>query len=177
MQSTEKWLPVVGYEGAYEVSDHGRVRSLDRQVSAGNSPYWIKGLVRRTHVLPNGYEHIVLKMLGKKKNQYVHRLVAIAFCDGYEDGLEVMHADGNRLNNWASNLSWGTRSANIDDQVRHGTHANAIKTHCPQGHGYTPENTYSPSANRGWRECRVCIGRRIESRRARTRAERRAATQ
>lgn len=171
MQSTEQWRPVSGFEGAYEVSDRGRVRSLDRFVSAGGSPYRVLGQAIRSSLNPNGYEVVTLKLRGRKSSRYVHRLVAEAFITGREDGFEVLHSDGDKRNNSAMNLSWGSRSANINDQVRHGSHANAAKTHCPKGHEYTRENIYAPAAHPDWRECRACIRVRV-ARRAAVRASR-----
>jgi hypothetical protein len=133
-----KWLPVVGWEGLYEVSDHGSVRSLDRLIThrgrAGS-------LVQRPHrgrVLelvhhPAGY---LATTIGGQ-SRLVHRLVARAFLGPpVEKGMEVCHWDGNPTNNSLSNLRWDTRSGNKLDEVRHGTHASAKKSHCPWGHWY-----------------------------------------
>jgi hypothetical protein len=72
------------------------------------------------------------------------------------EGLEGCHWNDDPTDNRVDNLRWGTRSANVLDSVRNGTHHMARRTHCPQGHAYTPENTYlyPPDGRRACRECR-----------------------
>lgn len=65
-----------------------------------------------------------------------------------------MHLDGDKLNNGASNLAYGTRSQNIKDTVRHGTNRNVLKTQCPAGHPYDAVNT--EYHRRGYRTCKPC---------------------
>lgn len=85
----------------------------------------------------------------------LHRVVLDAFIGPRPKGMEACHANGDPTDNRLVNLRWDTRSANAADSVRHGTHVNTRKTHCPMGHGYTPENTYiKPTGNRCCRECR-----------------------
>lgn len=97
----EKWVDVIGYEGLYQVSDHGRVRSLGR-----------KARILKTVKRSNGYLKVNLSKNGKVKNQSVHRLVATAFVSNDEDLPEVNHEDGNKENNHYSNLVWCTSSYN-----------------------------------------------------------------
>ena len=82
---------------------------------------------------------------------------------------EVCHDDSNASNNVVDNLRWDTRSANVLDQVRHGTHVQARKTHCPRNHPYDEQNTYRN--NQGRRECRACHREAQAARRARRRQE------
>jgi len=113
----EKWLPVPGYEDLYEVSDLGRVRSLDR---TGPAP---RGVGKRSHQgrilspYPNksGYSQVSLWSSGKIRKRYVHRLVAIAHIGPPPNGemSEVNHLDFNRANNMVDNLHWATRKENI----------------------------------------------------------------
>lgn len=139
----EQWLPVVGFEGFYEVSDHGRVRSLDRIV------YFRDGRKRRSpgrilkpwHSDRGGYPVVGLKSPNRNRKAHVHILVLEAFVGPRPDGLACCHNDGNGLNNSLINLRWDTYSANNHDLVKHGIHGQGSKTHCPQGHEYTPENT------------------------------------
>ena len=105
----ENWKPVVGYEGLYEVSDQGRVRSVDRITRDGRR--W-KGRVLSTSKVSSGYLHTVLSVDGKYDHVYVHRLVADAFVPNPQGKLEVNHKDGNKKNNVASNLEWVTHSEN-----------------------------------------------------------------
>ncbi len=90
---------------------------------------------------------------GKRTGIKVHHMVAAAFLGPRPDGTEVRHLNGKPADNRPMNLAWGTRSENQLDSVRHGTHHMASKTHCPAGHGYTPENTRTYN---GKRTCRAC---------------------
>lgn len=94
----ETWKPIPGFEKYGKVSNLGRVWSS-------------RGKMRTTFVAKNGYERV--GFCGGKHTIAVHKLVALAFCDGYKDGLCVNHKDGNKLNNMASNLEWVTHSENI----------------------------------------------------------------
>ena len=122
----EQWRPVVGYEGLYEVSDHGRVRSLDRLVVC------VTGVQR---VIPgrlmrfkppikkyNPYYQVGLTRDGKQKYYAIHVLVLSAFVGPRPSNLMWgRHLDGSPLNNHASNLAWGTAKENSADSIRHGT--------------------------------------------------------
>ena len=148
---TERWLPITGYEGTYEVSDLGRVRSLDRISSQGRR---LKGQVLKQGRNAAGYMSVGLHLAGDATTYLVHRLVLTAFEGPPPDEMETRHMDGNSSNNVASNLVWGTSQENIRDQLRHGTQVNAKKTKCPQGHLYDGENLYvEPN---GTRRCRTC---------------------
>jgi len=92
------WKPIVGFEDCGEVSNTGLIRNKH-------------GLIRKTTVAKNGYERVGFH--GGQETVFVHRIVARAFCDGYADGLEINHKDGNKLNNNADNLEWVTRSQNV----------------------------------------------------------------
>lgn len=91
-----------------------------------------------------------------------------AFAGPCPEGLEVRHLDGDPANNRLTNLCYGTHSENVQDSLRHGTHAQARKDHCNAGHEFTPENTYIRPDN-GYRQCRTCYIERSHERRARTR--------
>lgn len=102
----ENWKRVVGYEGMYDVSDQGGVRSLDRFVAGrSGSMRKLKGRVLVPYTDPRGYKsvHICRDKLIK-----VYRLVAIAFIPNPYSKKEVNHIDGNPLNNNVSNLEWAT---------------------------------------------------------------------
>jgi hypothetical protein len=115
----------------------------------------------------DGYQSVSLWREGEQSTALVHRLVLFAFAGPPEDLDEALHRDGDRTNNTASNLTWGTHSDNQLDQVAHGMHANASKTHCPQGHPYTPENTYvyPGKPHRMCRTCRVNYSRQYHQKR------------
>lgn len=107
--SAEQWLPIPGYEHLGEVSNLGRIRSL-------------KGAIRKTVFGKNGYERIGLKAKGAKNTNYVtvHRIVALAFCPGFRDGLTVNHINGVKTDNRAENLEWCSLKNNIRHAYRSG---------------------------------------------------------
>lgn len=164
-----EWRPVVGYEGKYEVSSDGQIRTLPRIDSYGRP---VKGRLRTLSVVGNGYQLITMSSDGKKAGRYVHVMVAEAFHGPGPHGMEVRHLDGNKLNNRASNLAWGTSGENKLDMVRHGSHYTASKTHCPQGHPYSDANTYvNPAGSRCCRTCRREQGQRRTERARLARSE------
>lgn len=112
VMTDELWLPVLGYEGLYEVSSEGRVRSLAGRRS---------GRVLKSRVLKpfniRGYCLVGLSRNGVTKTFQVHRLVMCSFT-GLEPLLEVNHKDGNKSNNRHTNLEWVTHRENIDHAHR-----------------------------------------------------------
>jgi hypothetical protein len=138
----EQWRPVVGYEGRYSISDRGRVYSLltDKILRQANAHAGHKTVSLRPFVNGSGA-------------QFVHKLVLEAFVGPAPDGLVCRHLNGDPADNRLENLCWGTRKENGEDASRHGTLGNARKTHCPQGHAYSTENT---RVWRGRRYCRTC---------------------
>lgn len=95
----EKWKDIKDYEGYYQISSYGRVKNI----KTGNI---INGDTNNI-----GYKRIWL-YAPVKKRFFVHRLVALHFCEGYQEDLVVNHKDGNKLNNSSKNLEWVTRSEN-----------------------------------------------------------------
>lgn len=153
--TVERWLPIQGYEGCYEVSDLGRFRSLDRIVPysyGGTRP--VKGRPLKRHSDAGGYQIVILSRLGRRRTYLAHRLVLTAFVGPPADGIEACHNNGVRDDNRLINLRWDTRSANRMDAVRHRTHRNTRKSHCLRNHEFTPENTYVYGP--GWRQCKAC---------------------
>lgn len=112
----EEWRDVQGYEGLYQVSNLGRVRSCDRLVTNSiNSNFKVK---RKGKILSNidhgnGYIYVSLTKEGKRENHYVHRLVAKAFIPNPENLPEIDHKDHNRENNIPENLEWVSHFENI----------------------------------------------------------------
>jgi len=121
-QSVERWLPVVGYEGFYEVSSHGRVRSIDRELlyADGRVCVW-KGRILRQSLSAHKYPKVALSKNCVQQTLCVHRLVLAAFVGPRPDGMEGCHNDGNPMNNHFSNLRWDTPISNNRDKEHHGT--------------------------------------------------------
>ena len=142
---------MVGWEGLYEVSSLGRVRTLPRHGKPGR-------ILKLQQAKRGGYPAVSMSRNSIGRTFKVHVLVAAAFLGPKPDGLEVLHADDDKNNNVATNLRYGTRSENLDDRVRNRIHHNAAKTHCSRGHEYTQENTViKKKANgRTQRACRAC---------------------
>lgn len=121
----ERWKAVRGYEGLYEVSNMGRVRSLDRitlrRDIQGILRQWkYKGRLLRRNINEDGYYKVGLSKV-TSKNFLVHRLVLESFIGPRPPGKESIHKDGNYQNAKLSNLRWGTHMENMHDKVRHGT--------------------------------------------------------
>jgi hypothetical protein len=153
----ELWRPIPGYEGAYEVSDHGRVRSLDREVYAGRGRTRKSvGRVLSAH-FGDHYVKVRLKLHGSGRTWNVHTLVALAFIGPKPEGMEVCHGNGDAHDNRAANLRYDTHSANGRDRTLHGRDRLANRTHCNKGHEFTEANTFiRAGANESGRRCRTC---------------------
>lgn len=110
----EIWLPVIGFESTYEVSDMGQVRRSGKAHRAGKGRGGGAQLGRlvKQHITRFGYVHVQLWMQGKPKMKLVHRLVAEAFIGPRPRGLVVNHKDGRKTNNVPSNLEYVTSSQN-----------------------------------------------------------------
>jgi len=117
------WKDVVGYEGLYEVSDSGEVRSRDRYIKTDIrhvKSRLIKGKILFQNLKSNGYKTVDLSKEGKVKTTSVHRIVAEAFLSN-PDGLHfVNHKDSNRSNNAVDNLEWVTSSENRKHGITNG---------------------------------------------------------
>lgn len=117
----EKWKQIPGYEGIYDASDMGRIRSTPGKTTRSalyNNRTW------KTRVMKVKWEkrpcgkmdaRVCLWKDGKEHTHLVARLVALAWCDGYSDGMTVNHIDGNPENNRADNLEW----VKLSDNIRH----------------------------------------------------------
>lgn len=106
----EHWKNVEGYDGLYQVSNLGRIKTK-------------KGLIRKQTLNKNGYLYVNLCKNGKIKNIPVHRLVAIAFVEHYENGLTVNHKNEKKTDNRADNLEWIT----LRDNLNYGTHNERVR--------------------------------------------------
>lgn len=103
----EEWRDVIGYEGIYQVSSYGNVRSLDRVIIRKNGhPMTIKGRLLSDCEDSQTYGNIHLYKDGVRKREYVHRLVAQAFLPNPDNLPCVDHVNGDKKDNRASNLRW-----------------------------------------------------------------------
>lgn len=131
---TEVWKDVVGYEGIYEVSDHGRVKSVSRiKVRKNGSAMQIKNRILKKSVNAHGYEIVSLSNDGKRDTRKIHRLVAEAFCEKKNEKNCVNHKDGNKTNNYFENLEWCTHSENIVHAYEKQLRKNGNITHLTNG--------------------------------------------
>ena len=128
----EEWKNVIGYEGLYEVSNTGQVRSLDRYVKYSNGRICLhKGKVLSPAKDKYGYLAVVLSCNGKQKTIKIHRLVAQAFIENPDNLPEVNHLDEDKTNNNVDNLEWCTTKYNSN--YGHRTE-NAINTRVKNGY-------------------------------------------
>lgn len=155
----EIWKEIKDYEGLYQVSNLGRVRSF----------YYHRGLkpghILKEYVSPTkGYVEVSLYKDGKRKTRQVHYLVACAFLGHTpEDGLDTCHGPNGKLDNSIYNLSLGTRKDNMDDQKRDGTNFQSNKTECKRGHKLLQPNLVPSDLARGIRRCRSCANAKVRS--------------
>lgn len=116
----EIWKDIAGYEGLYQVSNEGRVKSLARVVIRNNGQKLpIKERILKPAFNGRGYLIVDLCDGGKKKHFKVHRLVCQAFHENPDNKPCVNHLDENKINNYASNLEWCT----YEENNNHGTRA------------------------------------------------------
>lgn len=123
---TEIWKDISGFEGTYQVSDRGRVRSLTRTITAANR--W-GGTSTRLKLGQNialspstdGYGMVHLYLDGVRYPRMIHRVVAEAFIGPRPKGCEILHNDGDKTNFRLSNLRYGTKLENEADKIKHGT--------------------------------------------------------
>jgi len=118
----EVWKDIPGYEGRYQASTEGRIRSLDRKVRVvahgTEATRTVKGRILRPGSCKTGHVSVVL---GHSANgSLVHQLIALTFLGPCPKGKEVLHNDGNPKNNKLENLRYGTRTENILDVFRIG---------------------------------------------------------
>jgi excisionase family DNA binding protein len=157
--TNEKWLPVVGYEGFYMVSDHGRVRNCKPAQR-----------ILRHKIDEKGYHRLALYRRGNpKRHARVHRLVLEAFIGPCPENREACHADCDTHNNELSNLRWDTHPENMMDSARMGRLISQVnggiggrartdfsELHCSRGHPRTVWNTAIRCRATGHSRCVAC---------------------
>ena len=119
----ERWRDVAGYEGFYQVSDQGRVRSVSRVVPHKRyGSMKLKGRILRPGPCGSGHVQVVLCKDGVKRYALVHRLVLASFVGPCPAGKECLHGPAGVSDNSVSNLKWGSHKENGSDMRRDGTH-------------------------------------------------------
>lgn len=160
MPDSPEWRPVPGYEGRYEVSSEGSVRSLGfYSHNRFGTRTWRAGRVLKATISPKtGYRSVTLVDDERQHSVYrVHRVVLMAFVGPPPEGMpNGLHRDDNRLNNQLSNLRWGTHSDNTYDSVENGSHVQTRKETCGRGHDLVAPNLVESSAVHGYRGCLAC---------------------
>ncbi len=111
----EEWKDIIGYEGYYQISNFGNVKSLERRIEAGISRRGfrlIKERILKPRIDNLGYYGILLSFNNIKRGFRIHRLVGIHFIHNPENKTTINHIDGIKTNNHISNLEWNTYSEN-----------------------------------------------------------------
>jgi hypothetical protein len=123
MQQLERWLAVPGYEGRYECSDAGRVRTVARTVKCARATRHRPSVLIHQAMVQRGkalYAQVCLWIGHKSRTITVHQLVLLTFVGPRPPGMCGCHRDGNSLNNRLENLRWDTFKANAADRAAHG---------------------------------------------------------
>lgn len=119
----EIWKDVAGYEGLYQVSDQGRVKSLERTDSWGRT---VKERILKPGAKGNDYLFVNLCAGGKTRMFLVHRLVCQAFHENPDNKPQVNHLNEDKTDNRACNLEWCTRRENMNHGTRNERSAKAL---------------------------------------------------
>lgn len=176
MDAAEKWRDIPGYEGSYQASSLGRVRSLTRKVELNNQlakTRWqygkvlrpASGGIKKSDGKPDTRLAVVLRKDGRSRTLRVHSLVALAFLGPKPDGLEVAHINGINTDNRLPNLRYVTHAENEMDKFLHGTRV--VRTICGDGHALVGENVKIQKS--GQRTCVTCSRARSREYHARRR--------
>ena len=108
----ENWRPIKGYEGFYDISSFGRVKSIERKVSNGHGLVLLHERFLKPNILAKGYFQVTLYNGKTRKSFQVHRLVAEAFIPNENNYPQINHKNGNKQDNCVENLEWCDNSMN-----------------------------------------------------------------
>ena len=155
-----EWAEIKGFEGFYEVSDTGLVRSGPRVIMRKNGAKLnLSGKILSARKIknPRDYPSVNLYKPGEKGvSKKIHILVAEAFLGTRPSGHYVCHNNGDPTDNRLENLRYDTPSENSLDTIRHGRHIPSKRTHCPRGHALSGKNLLPSALKNGYRSCRSC---------------------
>jgi len=143
----EIWKDIAGYEGYYQVSNLGNVRSLDRKIDHGLYYSTVKGKSMPIRLNKKGYPKVALTKGTVFKQPFIHRLVCIAFVPNPENKPQVNHIDGNKLNNHVSNLEWVTNLENTRHSYKYLNRAERMPKAGPKHPSNRPVNQYDLNGN------------------------------
>lgn len=154
---TEIWRPIPGWEGHYEASNHGRIRSINRAVfhTDGRTRH-LTGRVLKERATLQGRPMVNLCRDGKCKNHTTHSLIAATFIGPRPQGAIIRHLNDDPWDNRVENLAYGSHHENVWDCIRNGGHPALNKTHCPRGHELVDWNLTKAHARKGYRDCLAC---------------------
>ena len=113
----EIWKDVQGYEGLYQVSNLGRIKSLGRFVDKLKCHYWQEEKILKLRKRVDGYLNVILSKKGKTKTFSVHRLVAMTFISNPENKPEVDHINAIKTDNSVNNLRWASHKENMNNSL------------------------------------------------------------
>ena len=117
----ETWRDIKGYEGRYQISNLGRVKSLERVIHRKDGrSYLRKGMLLKNKMGTNGYYYVCLYKNNKQKTFMIHSLVALNFIGERPSNHDICHINGNKLDNAVYNLKYDTRTENFNDMYRQG---------------------------------------------------------
>ena len=134
----ELWKDIPGYEGYYQASDAGRVRSVDRFINNG----MLRGRVLRQYTNKDGYKLVRLSKTGVCVTYQVHRLIYLTFHGPIPEGMQVNHIDENPANNELENLNlmspkennnYGTRNRRTSEKLTNGVTSKAVYQYSEEG--------------------------------------------
>lgn len=150
--AARRWRPVVGSDGAYEVSERGDVRQVSEATSKGGP----RRITEPVAQFESDARYRSVRLFGRVRS--VHRLVLEAFVGQPPfEGAETRHINGDPTDNRLANLRWGTHAENMADMLRHGTHNHARKERCARnGHRLEVPNLQPSMWAKGHRKCRSC---------------------
>jgi len=116
----EVWKDIPDFEGIYQVSNFGRVKSLERLTKNKQGTCLRKEKLLTLNISNKGYAKVKLYNTNKniKKTIFVHKLVGVCFLDNLNQYKEINHIDGDKLNNKMDNLEWCSRSHNVKETYR-----------------------------------------------------------